>query len=143
MKEFDGIKMLSVHDIAQELRVHRNTVNRYIQNGYIKPDYIEPPTIQGRKGAQYFKTETVESFLISLGIDKNYEPLLAPREAARILNISVTQLRSLINRGLIHPDVVLPAGTGLQWGERRFKLSTLQLYQAEVKKNKEEGFLKS
>lgn len=120
-------KLYTIQEIADIFGIHRTSIDNYIKHGILVPDVTKDSMAFGSIRVRLFKQETVDAFVKSC-IVTDYdgdEPLLTTEDAARMLWTTNSTIHNYVVRGLLKPDVVLPA-LGKRGGKRLFKLSTVQ-----------------
>ena len=75
---------LTVQDVADELQVSRDTINRIIGNGTLKAAPITTANGGGTRRMYRIKAEWLEEFLLSLVDDRATDRTIRPRRAPRI-----------------------------------------------------------
>lgn len=120
-------KLLSVYDVAQRLQISTPTVRSYVKRGLLVPD-VHKELGKGSRGysVYFFKYETVAAFLKAHATGQYYgERLFQSTDVSKQTGIPIRTLHSLIDRGVVKPDVILPDTTNGKSGRRRFTQKTI------------------
>lgn len=133
-RNFDS---MSVGEVASALGVTPPTVRSYVLRGLLKPDSV---SVAGRCNFYEFNRETVEDFVKSCTTGEYYygEQLVSTIDVATYLGVALHIVYGYIDRGLLKPDVILPATSNGHRGRRRFRDSTVRNF-AKRRKQVNEG----
>lgn len=124
--------ILSRNQVAEFLKVSNSTVLKWIHQGVLEPDfYFETST--NNLPRPKFKRGSVIAFIEKYSTSAyTGEKLYSVAEIAKMLGVTTHALNHYIEIDLLVPDVSYPSCSGQRVGFRKFKLSTVDAFVADV-----------
>lgn len=124
--------ILSRNQVAEFLEVSNSTVLKWIHQGVLVPDfYFETSTYNLPRPK--FRRSSVIAFIEKYSTSEyTGEKLYSVAEIAKLIGITTHALNHYIEIDMLVPDVSYPSCSGQRVGFRKFKLSTVDAFVADV-----------
>lgn len=120
-----NISMLTVQDAAMVLKVSDPTIRSYARRGLLKPDMVKELGRSGKYSKMLFYRSTLDDFIRRYATCEYFgEELLSTGDIVEYTGIPMRTLHGMIKRGVVKPDIILPATDAGKSGRNRFKRAT-------------------